>query len=432
MFGIVDCNSFFASCEKVFVPRLWDKPVVVLSNNDGCVVARSPEAKKLGIAMGVPFFQIRSLCDSRNVAVFSSNFELYADMSRRVMACLRQWTPFIEVYSIDEAFLNLDSTPDSETEAFRHHVVHTIRRWTGIPVSFGVAPTKTLAKVAVHKAKEAGVESVLLDGPAETRLALETIPVGDVWGVGRKLREKLMRSGIRSAWDLSQCDPIAIRREYSIVLERTVRELRGESCLELEDYAPPKYSIQHSRSFGRKVENPAELCEAVSSFLDIGAAKLRRYKLYAEAIQITLYGNLKEGRGGEGYTPWCDSATIPLESAQNDTFAMIPHARRCVENLFREEVSYKKAAVTFLSLTNTRGESKYRLFDSPEKQAQDDARDDARARLLQTIDTLRRELGNASVLIAAEGLPSERHWKSRQDRKSPAYTTKWSDIPQVK
>ncbi len=431
MFGLVDCNSFFASCEKVFVPRLKNKPVIVLSNNDGCVVARSPEAKALGVAMGAPFFQIKNRCAELGIAVFSANFELYSDMSRRVMQTLRAWCPNIEVYSIDEAFLDLRGIPNAETESFQRQVVETVWKWTGIPVSFGVAPTKTLAKAAVYVAKTQRIPSFTLNDAGTIQEVLREIPVSEVWGVGRRLLKPFLARGVRTAWDLSLQNPIQIRHDFSICQERTVRELRGESCLELENFAPPKYSIQFSRSFGKTIATLDELIHPVSSFLETAMSRLRKYALFTSAVWLSLYGFTTGPESACERIPYSEGFTIPLDEATSDALLVQPKVLNVLRNKFRPDVVYQKAGVTLMAITNTAEPDKYRIFQTAEEQKANDRKTEERRNLMNVLDSLRRELGRDSIVFASEGLKQEREWQSRQERKSPSYTTNWSELPEA-
>lgn len=430
MYGLVDCNSFFASCEKVFVPRLWHRPVVVLSNNDGCVVARSPEAKALGIAMGVPYFQIRKKCEELGITVFSANFGLYADMSRRVMLALREWCADVQVYSIDEAFLNLAGVENAETEAFQKEVIHRIFQWTGLPAAFGVGPTKTLAKIAAHVAKSQHIGCFTLGDAGTIREVLASVPVGDVWGVGRRTAKVFISRGIRTAWDLYNTNPITIRHEFSVCQERTVRELRGEPCLELEDFAPPKYSIQFSRSFGKILTECEVLEHPVSTFLETAMERLRKYQLYTRALWLSLYGYIFGG--GTERQPYSEGVTVPLECCTNDTIRALPPLLDALRRLYRPDVCYQKASVTLMAISTIGEEDKYRLFQTLEERDASDKIREQHRNLMNTLDALHRELGRTSVVFAVEGLENERDWHSRRDMKSPGYTTRWEDIPEVK
>ncbi|MDO4585600.1 MAG: Y-family DNA polymerase [Planctomycetia bacterium] len=415
------------------MPRLWRRPVIVLSNNDGCVVARSPEAKALGIPMGIPFFQIRHLCQRHQVACFSANFELYASLSHRVMLCLRQWSADMEIYSIDEAFLKLPPIEEGEMETFQQNLIQTVFRWTGIPVSVGIAPTKTLAKAANHLAKRLPQHHFTLTTPESWRTYLPQIPVEEVWGVGRRTVKTFQQRGIRTAWDLSQMDPLAIRREFSIVLERTVRELCGECCLELENQPSPKQSIQVSRSFGKKLQTLEELEHPVATFLQSALEKLRRQKSYATAVYLFLGGKSATMKTENwGTTPFSTGTTVELARTSDDSLEVLPQVLKSLKKIFVPGISYTKAGVTLLGLTSTPFPDKYRMFQSLEQNQQEDAHREKHRQLMATLDQLHRQLGKRSVHFAVEGLEQEQDWKSRQEWKSPAYTTRWEEIPKVR
>ena len=293
MFALVDCNNFYATCETLFCPSLRTKPLVVLSNNDGCVVARSAEAKALGLKMGVPAFQIKEQIDRHGIEVFSSNYTLYADISHRVMTILASLAPAIEIYSIDEAFIDVRGIRD--LHAFGLSIRKTIRQWTGVTVAVGIAPTKTLAKLANNGAKKysaTGGVVVLADTERQRKL-MSLTPVEKVWGVGRKLTQKLNGLGIQTALDLCQCDPQDIRRQFSVVLERTVLELRGASCLELEQAPSPKKQIVTSRSFGQRIIEIDDMRQAVSEFTERACSKLRGGRQYARAISVCVFHDIR-------------------------------------------------------------------------------------------------------------------------------------------
>ncbi|MFH0911238.1 MAG: Y-family DNA polymerase, partial [Planctomycetota bacterium] len=291
LFGLVDANSFYASCERVFRPSLRRRPVIVLSNNDGCVVARSAEAKALGIRAGAPHFQVARLCEAGGVAHFSSNYALYGDLSRRLMAALECWAPRVEVYSIDEAFLDLSGVPGAGTEAFARALVETVERWTGLPVSLGTGPTKTLAKAANRAAKKAGAGFCCLASREEIDRALAGLGVEEVWGVGERRGTRLRRLGVRTALDLCRADPAGIRGRFSIAAERIVRELMGEACLRLDEDAAPRQEIRVARSFGRPVTELAHLEEAVASYAARAAEKLRAEGSVAAGLYVYIRTN---------------------------------------------------------------------------------------------------------------------------------------------
>lgn len=293
MFGLVDCNNFYASCERVFQPKLEGVPIVVLSNNDGCIIARSNEAKALGIPMGGAFYQVKPLCQKHGVKVFSSNYSLYGDMSRRVMQVLTESCPAVEIYSIDEAFLDLRGIASERLIPLMKELRAKVKQWTGIPVSIGMAPTKTLAKAANRLAKKdptcGGVK--MLATPDTQTTALAGLELGDVWGIGHRLAAKLNALGYTTALDLRGADPLTIRRQFNVVLERLVRELQGESCLTLEEVRPARQTILSSRSFGRLVTDIKDLEQAVATYTCRGAEKLRQDDLLAQAVLVMVRTN---------------------------------------------------------------------------------------------------------------------------------------------
>lgn len=433
MFALVDCNSFFASCEKVFVPRLWHRPVIVLSNNDGCVVARSKEAKTLGIPMGVPFFQIQHLCRRHQVACFSANFELYSSLSHRVMLCLQQWSAEMEIYSIDEAFLKLPPLEKTAMETFQKNLIQTVFQWTGIPVSVGIAPTKTLAKAANHLAKNLPQNYFTLTTPESWQRYLPQIPIEEVWGVGRRTFKTFHQRGIRTAWDLSQMNPLTIRREFSIVLERTVRELCGECCLELDNQPSPKQSIQVSRSFGKKLQTLEELQSPVATFLQAALEKLRCQKSYATAVYLFLGGRSTATKTESwGNSPFSTGTTVELSQTSDDSLEILPQVLKGLKKIFVPGIAYTKAGVTLFGLTSAPCPGKYRMFLSTTQRQQEDALQEKHRQLMKILDQLHNQLGKRSVHFAVEGMENEQEWRSRQEWKSPAYTTRWQEIPKVR
>src|SRR5690554_2745934 len=310
-FALVDCNNFYASCERLFRPDLNGRPIVVLSNNDGCIVARSAEAKALGIKMGAPYFQIQRFLEQQGVEVFSSNYALYADISARVMTTLEEMAPRVEVYSIDEAFLDLTGVDHIiELDCFGRQVRETVGRYTGITVCVGIAPSKTLAKLANHAAKKWHATGGVVDlrDKARQRKLMSLLPVDEVWGVGRKLTQRLQSDGIKTVLDLADAQPKSIRQQYSVVLERTVRELNGESCLDLEEVTPVKQQIVCSRSFGERVTDRGVMREAVSEYAARAAEKLRIEGRTAKRVSLFMRTNRFNSHEPQ-YTP-CLSAEL--------------------------------------------------------------------------------------------------------------------------
>ncbi|RUO37141.1 DNA polymerase V subunit UmuC [Aliidiomarina taiwanensis] len=427
VFALVDCNNFYASCEKLFRPDLAEQPVVVLSNNDGCVVARSPEAKALGIKMAVPVFQIQDLIKRYGVHTFSSNYALYGDISSRVMRILEQLSPRVEVYSIDEAFLDL--TGMNELEAFGMQVKQTILQWVGIHVCVGMAPTKTLAKLANHAAKAYPATGGVVDLTARTRQQklLALLPVGEVWGVGRRLSKRLAALNIHTALDLAQSDPSRIRRQFSVVLERTVRELNGESCIALEEAPASKKQLVSSRSFGTPVTEFAKMHEALAHYTARAAEKLRHEGLEAKVLSVFLCTNRFQSEQPQ----YSNSATVELTQPTADTRDLTQQAVALLKRIWRNGYPYKKAGV-MLADFYTPGSYTPSLFadtelaetNTPYFGSQPGSR-----RLMQVMDSINQS-GKGRVFLTGEHL--KHSWNMKREYLSPAYTTQWRQLPRVK
>lgn len=409
MFGLMDCNNFYASCERVFNPALNGKPIVVLSNNDGCVVARSNEAKQLGIPMGVPAYQIRELVRTHGVHVFSSNYTLYGDMSSRVMSILAEQSPEIEIYSIDEAFVNMDGMAD--LQAVGTNIVTKITKGTGIPVSLGIAPTKTLAKVANKFAKKypAYHRVCIIDSEEKRIKALQLTAIGDVWGIGRRFTKKLEQQGLHTAYDFSLMPGSWVRKTMTVVGERIWKELRGISCIEMEE-APPKRQICTSRSFGKMVEDFDTLSEAVSTYASTCAKKLRQQKSYAQSLLVFIHTN-----GFRDDLPqYWKNATVHLPVPTNDTLEIVSHALNGLRSIYLEGYQYKKAGVIITEITPS---AQLGLFDEVDREK--------RTRLMAAIDAINGIHGN-NVTLAVQG--SGRDWKLKQEQLSKRYTTDLGEI----
>ncbi len=444
--GLLDCDSFFASCEKVFRPDWANRPVVVLSNNDGCVVARSPEAKALQIAMGAPFFQIKELVRRENVVVRSANFALYADLSRRVVQTLAQWTPDIDVYSIDEAFFDLTgrfcdpagnigdenrrlpTNVRREVERLAAEIVETTRRWTGIPVSIGIAPTRTLAKAASRLAKtdapRTGRKFALLFDADERERELKRLPIGDVWGVGRRLLPTFQRLGLRTALDLSRVDPLYMRKNFSVVQEKTVRELNGERIFNAVERPEPQKSLQTSRSFGETVESLDELEEAVSSFAASTAEKLRRRSLVASGVYVYLATSRFQAGSARRFAGYALNFPKPT----NATPEFLSTALKILRYVFAPNFAYKKAGVVALETLEESVAAERRYLFEPDPERSDEIRERDR-KLMRAVDQLNGRFGKKTVFFASEGV--ERRWNPRSEHVSPCYTTDWNALPIV-
>jgi DNA polymerase V len=424
VFALVDCNNFYASCEKLFDPKLKDRPVVVLSNNDGCVVARSAEVKALGIPMGVPWFQIQAEARRYGIVAFSSNYALYADMSNRVVEVLSDFSPNLEVYSIDESFLDL-SGMNMRAESLAAYGVEIRQRvadWLGLAVCVGIAPTKTLAKLANHCAKKglAGADGVCdftTLNPGALSHLFARIDVGEVWGVGRQIKARLAAMGIQTVRQLRDADAETIRARFSVVLERTVCELRGESCLDLQEVVPDKQQIMSSRSFGTLVYERADLEEAVASYIAKAAEKLRAQDSLAGGVQVYIRTNVFKPEVPQ----YQKGVTVPLPEATADTRVLTQWAIRILRRIYRPGFGYHKAGVMLLDLVPA-AKRQLALFDS-----QGGAGDARSGKLMAVLDDINQRYGRQSLRLAAEGV--ERSWQMRRGNLSPGYTTSWDGLP---
>ena len=423
VFALVDCNNFYASCEKLFDPTLKDKPVVVLSNNDGCVVARSAEVKALGIPMGIPWFKIQQEARRHGIVAFSSNYALYADMSNRVVDILSAFSPSIEVYSIDESFLELSGFERFGYYAYGQTMRQQIADWLGLAVCVGIAPTKTLAKLANHCAKkqlagESGVCDFTTMTPAELSRLFANIEVGEVWGVGRKINERLAAMGIHTVKQLRDADAETLRNRFSVVLERTVRELRGVSCLDLEAVVPEKQQIMSSRSFGTLVYALDDLEEAVASYVSRAAEKLRSQDSLAGAIQVYIRTNIFKPEAPQ----YQRAMTVPLPEASADTRVLVSWAIRALRRIYRPGYGYHKAGITLMEIV-PRVNQQFSLF-VPAGVA--NSRND---RLMDTLDAINGRYGRGALRLAAEGVA--KGWQMRRGNLSPRYTTEWAGVARV-
>jgi len=419
-FALVDVNNFYVSCEQLFQPRLAGKPVVVLSNNDGCVVARSPEVKALGIRMGHPWHQLQREARLHGITAFSSNYTLYADMSQRVMTILGGMCPAQEVYSIDECFCDLTGVPEPLQQGRRMR--ERIAQWTGLPVCVGIGSTKTRAKLANHIAKkqpqhggvfdleacDANAQSVLLDG----------IAVDEVCGIGRRIGESLRAMDITTAAALRDASRARIRQRFNVVIERVVRELQGVSCLSLDEVAPTKQQIMASRSFSRTMKARGELREAVLSYVARAAEKLRGQGSLAGAIQVFIRTNPFKSEVAQ----YANSTSLHLPLATDDTLTLGRFALAALDLLYREGFAYHKAGVMLMDLV-PRSQRQGGLFD-------DGDAIDRRSRLNSTLDAVNRKFGRGTLAVAGAG--TERGWQMRRQHLSPAYTTAVESLPEVR
>jgi DNA polymerase V len=414
MFALVDCNNFYVSCERVFAPELRNRPVVVLSNNDGCVIARSNEAKALGFAIGTPAYQAEAVLKKNNGVMLSSNYTLYGDMSRRVMETLSRFTPEMEIYSIDEAFLSLSGIPFPLNE-YGDKIRRTVYQWTGIPVSVGIAPTKALAKVANKLSKKSGGVAVLSD-PSYIERALATFDIADVWGIGMQYAHFLKARGIGTALEFIRRDDRWIRKNMSITGLRLANELRGIPCIGLEQNPPPKKAICSSRSFSHPVERLDELIEAVSDYASNAAFKLRRQKSLASALTVYIATNPFKDEPQYG-----NSATVRFDAPTDRTPDILCLAAAILPAIYREGFRYKKAGIILGGIVSC-DERQMSLFADTEKTVKG-------SKLCEVIDSVNVKHGRKSIVYASEGLAQS--WKMRRGLLSHAYTTRWSELKTV-
>jgi DNA polymerase V len=424
MLALVDCNNFYVSCERVFAPRLEGLPVGVMSNNDGCLIARSQELKEHGVAMGTPVHQLTPELRRRCV-LLSSNYALYGAMSARVTAVLGQYTPALEVYSIDESFLHFDGFPGGDALEERCQALRQqVRRETGIPVSVGISSSKTLAKIANHLAKRQpvyeGVATLPPDSPI-TRQVLEQLPVTEVWGVAGRTATRLEELGITTAWQLRQADPKRIRRHFSVVMERTVLELRGVDCIALDDLSQPKQQIMTSRSFGRLTGDLVDLREAVRTHASRGSEKLRAQASLARAVMVFVRTNPHR----QDLQQYSQSVLVGLPRPSDDSRLIVQAALHGLEALYRRGYRFQKCGVMLTDLCD-RAHEQLELTDVP----QSDQERRRRERLMATLDRLNREYGRGTVTLGLNRPDSA--WRLRCAHRSPRYTTRWDELPAVR
>lgn len=421
-YALVDGNNFYVSCERVFKPRLEGRPVVVLSNNDGCCVARSDEAKALGIKMAQPHFEVRDLLKRNNGVALSSNYTLYADMSRRMMSVIARYSPEQEVYSIDESFLRFTGFSHWDLTQHGAKMRREVRQWTGIPVGVGIGPTKTLAKLANRLSKrhpdfkKSGVCNLQDIAPWNLIRYLAEVEVEDVWGIGPRWGRKLQELGIQSALDLKLANPELMQSRFSVVMERTIRELNGVHCIPLEEAPPPKKQIVSSRSFGKPVTQLQDLMEAVAAYAARAAEKLRQEGQAAGAIQVFLATNTFIPSEPQ-YHP---ALLIRFSSPTQDTGRLVQAARQGARRIFKRGFRYKKAGVMlvdFVPAGVSQGDLFFQEAQAPER----------RNRLMATMDAVNSEMGKGTLRLAAEGVGQT--WKMRRGNLTPSYTTEWDTLP---
>ena len=419
--ALIDVNNFYVSCERVFNPALIGVPVVVLSNNDGCAVARSNEVKALGVPMGAPWFKYKDLSKQHGIVALSSNYALYADMSNRVMNVLKAYSPDQEVYSIDESFLDLTEFAKRDLVRYGQHMRKRILKWTGLPVCVGIGSTKTLAKLANHCAKKRPAFNSVCNFNAmhkdELDAILGSLEVGEIWGVGRKLAPKLESLGYKTVLDLKRANPEALRQQFSVVMQKTIHELNNVVCIEIEEISPPKKQIVSSRSFGVKVEDFNSLAESITLYVSRAAEKLRRQHSFAGSLYVFIRTS--------AFKPedpfYSNGMTIPMPSPTDDTRQLVNVALWGLKKIYKSNFKYAKAGIMLSELVPAEG-VQIDLFSQSQGSLKSDE-------LMATMDKINQKMGKASIKLAGEGI--NKPWKMKQDNKSPCYTTKWEEIPAV-
>jgi DNA polymerase V len=408
VFALIDCNAFYVSCERVFNPKLNNRPVVALSNNDGCIISRSKEAKALGIKMGVPLFKVKDIVEKEKVVVFSSNYTLYADMSRRVMNIISSSSPYTEIYSIDEAFVELSSLP-IDYESYAHQLRQTILQHTGIPVSIGIASTKTLAKVANHKAKKDdslnGVCSLVNYNNIDQ--ILELTEVGDVWGVGRRLSKKLINHGIHNAKLLKNCSDSWIRKMMSVNGLKTITELRGISCIPLEEYSMTRKSCCTTRSFGKLLTNLDDIEQAVTTFARRAAERIRSESLAASCVSVFVRTNPFDKKSAY----YSNGASRTLSHPTHDSITIIETSLLLTKRIFKNNYQYKKAGVLLSGLCDE-SEIQETLFEKNYNQNSD---------LMSAVDAINYRYGRDTLQMASECKVG--NWRQKRENCTRNYTT---------
>jgi DNA polymerase V len=418
MYGLADCNNFFVSCERVFNPSLIGKPVVVLSNNDGCVISRSDEAKALGIKMGEPVFKIKDLAEKKGVISYSANFALYGDLSARIMNRLKSFAPSIEIYSIDEAFLNFDGMSYEAIKATGEEIVRKIKRETGIPISLGISRTKTLAKVAAKLSKKyPKLNSLcLMDREEDIKKVLLKFPVEDIWGVGRAYSKMLKSNGINTASDFTSISQGWVKSKMGIVGLKSWRELNGEPCIEFEDRVSDKKQICTSRSFSEDIYEFEEICKAVATFTASSAEKLRRQKGVCREIIVFILTNRFKEQANQHY----ESTLIPIENYTDSTFELVERACSGLKKIYKPGYGYKKAGVIITDICR-KADITPSLFHERDRSKE--------SSVMTVMDEMNTRYGRHTVFTATEGVEKIR---ANQNFLSKRFTTSWDDIIEVK
>ena len=416
--ALIDVNNFYASCERVFNPKLEGKPVVILSNNDGCVIARNAVTKALGIPMGAPWFKLKDEARQHGIIALSSNYALYADMSNRVMSILSQYSPNQEVYSIDECFLDVTGMSRNLID-YSQGMRGRIKQWTGLPVCVGVGASKTLAKLANHIAKKrpeySGVCNLNQFEPDQLNKLLSEIAIGEVWGIGRKLVPRLNEYGINTVLDLKASDPEYMRQQFSVVMEKTVRELNGQACMELEEVASPKQQILSSRSFGTPVTDLESLSESVTLYISRAAEKLRKQKSYAGALSVYIRTSPFSDSDEAKYS---NTKTVSLPSPTDDSRQLVSVGLWILKGIYKSGFKYQKAGIMLSNIVPAEGQQTD-LFGFKQSVSKSD-------KLMSVMDDINRKMGKQKLRVASQGY--KQPWAMKQDMKSQGFTTKWSEL----
>tara|TARA_B100000989_G_scaffold91746_1_gene66362 strand:+ start:34 stop:1293 length:1260 start_codon:yes stop_codon:yes gene_type:complete len=419
MFALIDCNNFYVSCERVFNPKLNKKPVVVLSNNDGCAISRSNEAKALGIPMGAPAFKYEKVFRKYNVKVFSSNFPLYGDMSSRVMSILSKYTPNIEVYSIDEAFMKFEGFDSYDLESYCEKIKNIVFKWTGIPISIGIAPTKALAKVANRIAKKFPEKTngvYLINSDKKKLKALKWLKIKDVWGIGFRHTERLKNIRIYTAYDFINLEDGWVRKNMSVVGLRLKKELEGESVLRLEELRSPKKAIATTRSFEGTITNYEKIKERISTFAICCAEKLRAQKSNCSSIYVFIRSNKFQ----KNKPQYRNGIVMTVPFSTNSNIVISKYAVEALKKIFKKDIHYKKAGVIVLGL-NSINNYQYNLFENEDIKHQN---------LMRTIDFIQKKEGQSKIKLGSQDL--KKRWKMKQEKLSANYTCKINEIIKVK
>ena len=416
--ALIDVNNFYVSCERVFNPKLIGKPVVVLSNNDGCAVARSNEVKALGVGMGAPWFKFKDLAKQHGIIGLSSNYALYADMSNRVMSILREYSPEQEIYSIDESFLDLTGFQSRDLVKYGQDMRKRILKWTGLPVCVGIGSTKTLSKLANHCAKKRPIFNSVCNfntmSPSDLDGLLGQLDVGEIWGVGRKLAPRLQALGFNTVLDLKRASPERLRQQFSVVMEKTIRELNGTVCIELEDVAPDKQQIMSSRSFGQSVSDYNSLAESVTLYMSRAAEKLRKQESFSGSVNVHI--RTSPFKPDDPF--YSNSLTVPLPTPTDDTRILVNVALWALKQIYKPNYNYAKAGVMLSEIVSEAG-VQTDLFSQVQTSPKS-------AALMAAMDNINQKMGKESIKLASEGFA--RPWKMKQGNKSQDFTSDWDEL----